>query len=63
MLLWCSRCDKIHEEKIMYNDGTATPTTDDVYFALGCTFVNGASTGGLALGTMTYVMEAEYIDA
>lgn len=51
------------KKKIMYNDGTATPTTDDVYFAVGCTFVNGASTGGLALGTMTYVMEAEYIDA
>lgn len=51
------------KKKITYNDGTPTPTNEDVFFTVGCTYVNGVSTGGLALGTMTYVMESEYIDA
>jgi len=54
---------KYMKKKVMYNDATTTPTSDDVYFAVGTTYATGASSGGAVTATMTYVLEAEYTDA
>lgn len=54
---------KYMKKKVMYNDATTTPTSDDVYFAVATTYATGASSGGAVTATMTYVLEAEYTDA
>ncbi len=50
-------------KKVMYNDSTSTPTSDDVYFAIGSTFVNGVTSSGNVTNLLTYVIEHQYTDA
>lgn len=51
------------KKKVTYNDGTPTPTSDDVYFAVATSYSNGASSAGVATATMAYVIETEYSDS
>ena len=54
---------KFMKKTVTYNDSSTVPTSDDVYFAVGSTFVNGLSSGGSVTNLLTYVIEAEYTDA
>ncbi len=51
------------KKKVMYNDASPAPTSDDVYFAIGSTFVNGVTSSGLVTNLLTYVIEHEYTDS